>query len=224
MDKETFDRMWEMSAPGSDSEQCFMRLPQTEYYLETKPKPHELEHMPNFRYLESTEYVEGTVYGIHFTTLTIDTPVYLMYLLSRVQALGGAVVRGSVHHISQVAEGWARVLSNKEPKPPAVVVVCTGIGSRFLGGVEDKNMYPIRGQTVLLRAPWVRFGRTISGSNGSWTYIIPRQNGDVMILHISLENSILKQAFRSSWVVSNSQTIGGRCHVPRQHLTYLSVH
>jgi hypothetical protein len=49
MDKETFDKMWELSAPGSDAEKCFMRLPQTEYYIEAKPRPHELEHMPNVR-------------------------------------------------------------------------------------------------------------------------------------------------------------------------------
>jgi hypothetical protein len=59
------------------------------------------------------------------------------------------------------------------------VVVCTGLGSRMLGGVEDKDVYPIRGQTVLLRAPWVRFGRTMGSKDGYWPYIIPRRSGDV---------------------------------------------
>jgi D-amino-acid oxidase len=49
MDKDTFDVMWEMSASGSDAEQCFMRLPQTEYYVAVKPRPHELDHMPDVR-------------------------------------------------------------------------------------------------------------------------------------------------------------------------------
>ena len=32
-----------------------------------------------------------------------------------------------------------------------MVVNCTGLSARKLGGVEDKNMYPARGQTVLVR-------------------------------------------------------------------------
>jgi glycine/D-amino acid oxidase-like deaminating enzyme len=64
-------------------------------------------------------------------------------------------------------------------KPPAAIVVCAGIGARFLGGVADADVFPIRGQTVLVRAPWVTFGRTISSKTGLWTYIIPRKGGDV---------------------------------------------
>jgi hypothetical protein len=42
-------------------------------------------------------------------------------------------------------------------------------------------VYPIRGQVVLIRAPWVRFGRTKSETDGTWTYIIPRRSGDVSL-------------------------------------------
>lgn len=59
-------------------------------------------------------------------------------------------------------------------------MVSLGLGARFLGGLEDKDVYPIRGQTVLVRAPWVRFGRTeTSHADGRVTYIIPRRSGDV---------------------------------------------
>lgn len=76
------------------------------------------------------------------------------------------------------------------PRPPEAVIVCLGLGARTLGGVEDKEMYPIRGQTVLLRAPWVRFGRTMSeDAEEIWTYVIPRRRGDVSI------PKVLKVAF-----------------------------
>jgi hypothetical protein len=107
-----------------------------------------------------------------FTTLTIDTPVYLPYLLSRFLARGGNLIRNSLQHISQVLEGALT------PFNPDALLVCVGIGARFLGGVEDKDVYPIRGQTVLIRAPWVKFGRTINGKD-EVTYIIPRRSGDV---------------------------------------------
>lgn len=59
-------------------------------------------------------------------------------------------------------------------------MVCPGIGARSLGGVEDQDVYPVRGQVVLVKAPWVTFGRTASHeADGLWTYIIPRRNGDV---------------------------------------------
>ncbi len=39
--------MWDMSAPGSDSEDCFLRIPQTEYFFDELVKPDPLDKMPN---------------------------------------------------------------------------------------------------------------------------------------------------------------------------------
>jgi hypothetical protein len=47
MDMETFDVMWELSAPGSAAEECFMRIPQTEYYVGECRRPHPLDNMPD---------------------------------------------------------------------------------------------------------------------------------------------------------------------------------
>ena len=119
-----------------------------------------------------TDLVEGTVLATSFTTLSIDTPAYLPYLLARFLARGGSIIRNSLQHISQVFEG---ALTSFKPD---ALVVCAGIGARFLGGVEDKDVFPIRGQTVLIRAPWIKFGRTINGKD-EVTYVIPRRSGDV---------------------------------------------
>ena len=64
------------------------------------------------------------------------------------------------------------------------VVVCTGLWTRTLGGVEDSTVYPLRGQTVMIRAPWVRSGITESGGKDAKgeeivTYVIPRRSSDV---------------------------------------------
>lgn len=69
--------------------------------------------------------------------------------------------------------------SNKSPSKVDAIVVCAGMGARNIGGVDDMNMFPIRGQTILLRAPWVRFGRTLVDEFGKKTYTIPRRSGDV---------------------------------------------
>jgi len=55
-----------------------------------------------------------------------------------------------------------------------------------LGGVEDKDVYPVRGQTVLRWAPWVKEGRSLVSESGSKTYIIPRRGGTVGLLWCSV--------------------------------------
>ena len=85
-----------------------------------------------------------------------------------------------MQHINQIIEGGTSLFSggNVNDPPPDAVVVAVGLGARFLGGVEDKAMYPVRGQTVLVRAPWVRSGKSVITESGL-TYIIPRRSGDV---------------------------------------------
>lgn len=92
-------------------------------------------------------------------------------------------MRGSVQHIHQVIEGGAHVFAGPRAfEKIDALVVCPGLGARTLGGVEDREVYPVRGQVVIVRAPWVRFGRTAShAAEGLWTYIVPRRNGDVRI-------------------------------------------
>ncbi len=93
-------------------------------------------------------------------------------------------MRGSVQHISQVIEGGPDLFrlgrATSTSAPVDALVVCPGLGARSLGGVEDQNVYPVRGQVAIVRAPWIKFGRTVShATQGLWTYIIPRRSGDV---------------------------------------------
>ncbi|KAJ7749293.1 D-amino-acid oxidase [Mycena maculata] len=189
MDQETFKIMWELSAPGGPAEGCFLRIREDEYFAEPIAHPEVLQAMPDHQSLPSSLLPPDIAEGISFTTLTIDSPVYLNYLLSRFLAAGGSIVRGTVQHIAQVVEGGAGIFNGRKClSSPSAVIVCVGLGARTLGGVEDKDMYPIRGQTVLVRAPWVRFGRAISSKNGLWTYIIPRRSGDVIVGGIKDDN------------------------------------
>ncbi|RDX54806.1 D-amino-acid oxidase [Lentinus brumalis] len=182
IDKETFDVMWELSAPGGQAEHCFMRISQTDYLLDGRDEG--LDWMPDFKQLPTDSLVPGALAGTTFTTINIDTPVYLPYLLSRFLARGGKIARGSVQHVSQVIEGGPGLFrrGRADSTPVDAVIVCPGLGARTLGGVEDKDMYPVRGQVAIVRAPWITFGRTVShAEQGRWTYIIPRRSGDVIL-------------------------------------------
>lgn len=137
---------------------------------------------PQFKKVPETSLIPGALVGSSFTTVTIDTPPYLSYLFARFISRGGSIVRGGVQHISQVIEGGPNLfrLGKASPEPIDALVVCPGLGARTLGGVEDNDVYPVRGQIVIIRAPWVDFGRTAShAEQGLWTYVIPRRSGDV---------------------------------------------
>ena len=66
-----------------------------------------------------------------------------------------------------------------EARPVDALVICVGLGARTLGGVEDKDVYPVRGQTVLLQAPWIEGGHSLVVESGAKTYIVPRRDGTV---------------------------------------------
>ena len=101
-------------------------------------------------------------------------------------------MRGAVQHLQQVAEGGAHAFTPGRAGKQQVdaIIACPGLGARTLGGVEDKDVFPVRGQVVLVRAPWIKFGRTASHlRDGRWTYVIPRRSGDVSVVRTAEDNS-----------------------------------
>lgn len=81
--------------------------------------------------------------------------------------------RASLGHISDAAE--THHTGNKAD----VVVNCTGLASRTLGGVADDQVYPVRGQIMIVRNDPGSM-TSISGSDDGGeevTYIFPRAAG-----------------------------------------------
>lgn len=75
---------------------------------------------------------------------------------------GGVIRKTNLQHITQVQTPLIR-------RPASAIIVCAGLGARNLGGVEDKKVYPIRGTTVIVRNPEIRFGITMRSEDGTWT-------------------------------------------------------
>jgi len=181
LDKETFETMWQGSEPdgrGAVTE-LFFRHTHTEFRADgIDPSPW-LNYMPDFHAVSEHDLIPGSTAGYTFTTLTLDTPAYMDWLLARYLSGGGITKRANLQHISQVLDNTMN---------PAAIIACPGIGARFLGGIEDKDVYPVRGQTILLRAPWIKYGRTLSGADGSYVYMMPRCTGDVIVGGIKVAN------------------------------------
>ncbi|KAK4695924.1 D-amino-acid oxidase, partial [Lecanoromycetidae sp. Uapishka_2] len=83
--------------------------------------------------------------GNHFTSVCIDTAMYLPWLKSQCLKNGVMFKRSIFKHISEAAQ------VHQSGKSADVVINCTGLSAGKLGGVEDKDMVPARGQTVLVR-------------------------------------------------------------------------
>ncbi|CED84830.1 D-aspartate oxidase [Phaffia rhodozyma] len=112
--------------------------------------------------------------GSSLTTLSLAPPVYLKYLYDQLKAKNVRFIRKKVESIDEAA----RVLGEKA----GCVVNATGLGALSLGGVFDQNVVPIRGQTVLVKAPWLKNGLGVDGfEDGTFTYIIPRPDGNAIL-------------------------------------------
>ncbi|KAF4124930.1 D-amino-acid oxidase [Geosmithia morbida] len=99
----------------------------------------------DYRELEAHEVIPGCTSGCEFTSVCINVPVYLSWLVGQIVRNGGVLKRGVVGHIRE-----ARRMSHTG-REASVVVNASGLGSLRLGGVEDGRMTPLRGQTVVVR-------------------------------------------------------------------------
>ncbi|EPE28508.1 Nucleotide-binding protein [Glarea lozoyensis ATCC 20868] len=133
--------------------------------------------VPDFRILPKSEVPPGADSATAFTSVCINTAIYLPYLVSQCLSSNVLFFRKTLTHISQ-----ARSL---HPSGTADIVVnCTGLLASKLGGVMDSTVIPVRGQIVLVRNdPGVML--TISGTDDGddeVCYIMKRACGGGTIL------------------------------------------
>ncbi|KAJ6491367.1 D-aspartate oxidase [Mycena vitilis] len=150
---------------------------------------HESQFYSDFRTLESNELPEGVVYGGLFSTIFVDVPRYLPYLMNRFIGLGGRAFRVTLPSLSALLSEdrpslipFPSTSANSFPSfDPAAIINCTGLGAAFIGDVLDTNVYPTRGEVLIIRAPWINDGLSRFYEDGHLTYVIPRQSGDVIL-------------------------------------------
>ncbi|WVQ93091.1 hypothetical protein IAU59_000155 [Kwoniella sp. CBS 9459] len=186
-DRRTFHVMYdEWRSEGEAT--GLMVLKQTELFVGHSKHLKIYEEHPDFKVVDQTSLPTSIDYSVSFTSLTMTPLTYLNRLLRRIDALSGGTVRIHRHHLSSLSElSHPSVQAMIGPYPPIAVVVCIGLGALTLGGVEDKTVFPTRGQVVKIKAPWVRSGYTRQigdlngGEGGERTYVIPRADGEVIL-------------------------------------------
>lgn len=101
--------------------------------------------MPDFRELSKDELPPGYQSGCDFTSVCINTMIYLPWLVGQCAKLGVVFKRATLKHISE-----AKNLSHTG-KTADIIVNATGLLACRLGGVMDSRVRPARGQIVVVR-------------------------------------------------------------------------
>ncbi|KAL8610365.1 hypothetical protein ACOMHN_041179 [Nucella lapillus] len=81
-------------------------------------------------------------YGSTFVTVITQPKKFMPWLMRQFREKGGAVEFRTVQKIEELAEGYD------------IVINCTGLGAQQL--LPDKTMYPVRGELVMVKAPWIK--------------------------------------------------------------------
>lgn len=114
-----------------------------------------------------------------FTSVCINTAIYLPWLVSQCLANGVIFKRAVCNHVLDAAN------FNIHPAGKTDVIVnCTGLMASKLGGVEDSSVYPARGQIVVVRN---EAGKMLDASgtddgDGEACYVMTRAAGGGTIL------------------------------------------
>lgn len=131
-------------------------------------------------------------FGFQYTTVAITPQKYLAWLMQQFMMRGGVVKHQFIVHIDQL-------MNMAHQGQPPIVINCTGLGARYLGGVGDLDVFPVRGQTVLCRPisssnttaePKLWHGsitrldggaHQVSDTGMETAYIIPHEDGTILL-------------------------------------------
>ncbi|KAL1625609.1 hypothetical protein SLS56_007268 [Neofusicoccum ribis] len=139
-------------------------------------------YMRQFRELAPSALPAGVHAGATYDAITIDTGVYLPFLLSRARALGATLVEAAL----PTSGGLAGALATATQLLPAYGVTAgvdafvnaSGIRAREL--VPDSAVHPVRGQTVLVRG--TPRALTTCWRPDGLSYVIPRAASATTVL------------------------------------------
>ncbi|KAF9339296.1 hypothetical protein BGZ91_006417 [Linnemannia elongata] len=189
LDTATFKRLTHLA--DTDPKAGVMYLTGHDFW-DVKPKNFEdpwfKRLVKNYRHLKQEELPPGVEFGIAYTTVSVHAPKYLKYLQEQILARGGTIDRATIPSLKSLAQ----IPHSADGSKADIIINCSGLGSRNLSGVHDHQMFPTRGQIVIVKVPdslWPkakqftmeRYAEGSAMGTGTITYIIPRDNGEIVL-------------------------------------------
>ncbi|WYZ45913.1 hypothetical protein EsH8_IX_000138 [Colletotrichum jinshuiense] len=136
------------------------------------------DFIPDFRDLREDELPANAYSGSEFTSVCMNTALYLPWLVGQCRKNGAVFKRGVISHIHELKD------LHHSGKPADIIINSSGLLACKLGGVDDKAVVPARGQVVVVRNE-VEPMATISGTDDGPTevcYMMTRAAGGGTIL------------------------------------------
>lgn len=159
----TFQAMTDLMAhPSSGITNTILIEP----FAEITPDPWWKEAVTAFRRATPKELPEGYSDGYVVEVPLIETPLYMDYLMSLFQRLGGIIEQREVQAIDDLIESGRLIIN------------CAGLGAQALTG--DDKLYPIRGQIVRVTAIADKTTFVDEFSHRSLAYIVPRRDDTIL--------------------------------------------
>ncbi|KAJ4472994.1 hypothetical protein J3R30DRAFT_3296645, partial [Lentinula aciculospora] len=171
--KVSFRYMWKLAETNPE---CGLKRVKSIDYFDQVTDENQVwyrDFIPDCRRIPSNKLPEGVTLGFEYHTVVVNPLIYLQWLKDRLLASGVTFVRKELRHISEVWDTVPQV---------DVVVNASGVGAKYLGGVEDKQVEESRGQTMLVRT---KETTVICQSGHLYAYSIPRLDGTAIIGGIS---------------------------------------
>lgn len=131
--------------------------------------------MEDFSYLTTNQLPKGIQSAVSFTTICINVPLHLKYLLSKILAAGGKFIKARLPTNKGLPGALRTAASLAKIQGPHVFVNASGLGAKEL--VPDDAMFPVRGQTVLVDQE-AKYAKTMNENS----YVIPRPGSGTTIL------------------------------------------
>lgn len=100
--------------------------------------------LPYFRETPKKDLPKGIDNGRNFGSLCIDTMIYTAYLKGQCFKQGVVFKRAVIKHISDAGK------HHHSGQKVDVIVNCTGLLARKLGGVMDLDVIPVRGMALFI--------------------------------------------------------------------------
>ncbi|KAK6458762.1 D-aspartate oxidase [Scheffersomyces xylosifermentans] len=174
-DKHTYTNLAKLQTELGGPSCGLDRYVSTEYW-DTRPSNEKIEslasYLQEYQVINTGELPKGVAFGIRFRSWNFNCPKFLSNFKDYLEAKGVTFVKKHLTHITQ-----AYISSSTK-----TVFNCTGIGAHKLGGVNDTNVYPTRGQVVVIKAPHITENVMRWGEDFA-TYIIKRPySSDQLIL------------------------------------------
>jgi len=168
----TFNRLKYLNKTFGEDKTGIQLTPSYKYYKEKQPTPWFKDLLIDFKELSKSEAKARNLPHTRFKTIwsfytfLIRGETYLPWMMKKIKENGGLIVQYKVESLSELS-GYD------------IVINCTGLGARELVG--DESLFPVQGQLVVVKAPWVKtmhHNREHDLSNIA--YVLPRK--DVVLL------------------------------------------